>query len=245
LHNEKIILGFPLISADIDVFSRFLIRLAQSPFPLKKREAARLFSTTIADLVAEADAANYLSARQRFQLADLLRDLRKAARRSEDRLGETSTAWHRVSSRLETYVDLGFLQKFGEEKYEYVYNASPGLGKIANTLQSTEDPQEWFDRHFVGAVSGVNASEDLVNTAELISILPPILQAIRSPSSTLPIDTVALGVAKLPADAGAPVLGAARRSVEDLAKGRPDVARLARGTSGERAEFITIISRAV
>lgn len=247
LQNERIILGFLLISADIDVFSRFVVRLAtQASFPLKKREAARLFAATISDLVTEADAASYLSARQKFQLADLLRDLRKAARRSRGDLGDTSTSWHRTSSRLETYVDLRLLRKPSEEeKYEYVYNDTPELKTIAQTLQSGEDPQEWLNRHLIGGVCGAPTSDDLLTPTELIESLPSILGAIRSPSATLPLDIIALGVVKLRADKGSPIsLGAARHSLEELAKSRPEVARLARGTSGERAEFITVISRA-
>jgi hypothetical protein len=244
---DKILLGFILITSDLDVFSRFIVRLAKGSFPLKKRSAARLFAATVTDLVEEADQASYLGPRPRFHIGDLIRDLKKSARRNDAELGDTSISWHRAASRLETYVDLGFLVKedgSASHKYEYVYYQTPLLAAVARSIEESTEPEDWIEDRLVEAILGHATIDQSLGVDRLEALLPPILQAMRVASTALPIDAVAIGVVQLAAEGGVFLsLRAGRRTVEDFAKKQPDVARLARGSSGQRAEFITIDPR--
>ncbi|HEY2466920.1 MAG TPA: hypothetical protein VGI45_03625 [Terracidiphilus sp.] len=114
LGNEKVLLAFALLQEDFDVFSRLIVMLHQVQFPLKKRQAMELFAGVVESLVIESEAARYLSSRQGYQINELSRDLGHAAKRSKTSIASHSTTWHRVSSRLETYVDLGLLTKVAE-----------------------------------------------------------------------------------------------------------------------------------
>jgi hypothetical protein len=244
---DKILLGLVLITSDLDVFSRFIVRLAAGSFPIKKRSAARLFASTVTDLVEEADHASYLGPRPRFHIGDLMRDLRKSARRNDAELGDTAISWHRAASRLETYVDLGFLAKedgSASHKYEYVYYETPLLAEVARSIEEATDPEDWIEDRLIEAVLGHPTVDQPLEVDRLEALLPPILQALRVASTALPIDAVAIGVVQLAAEEGVFLsLRAGRRTVEDLAKQHPDIARLARGSRGERAEFITIDPR--
>lgn len=244
---DKLVLGVVVITSDLDIFSRFITRLAEGTFPLKKRSAARLFASTVVDLVEEADHAAYLGPRPRFHIGDLLRDLRKSARRNDVELGDTSISWHRAASRLETYVDLGFLAKDERsalEKYEYIYYPTPLLAGVARSLEECADPDEWVETRLIEALLGhptVDAPLDLDRVGKL---LPPILRAMHVASTALPIDVVAIGIVQSAAEEGHFMsLGTGRLTVEELAKKHSDVARLARGSRGQRAEFITIDPR--
>lgn len=244
---DKILLAFVLITADLDVFSRFIVRIAEGPFPLKKRSAARLFAATVTDLVEEADQASYLGSRPRFHIGDLIRDLRKSARRNDSDLGDTSISWHRAASRLETYVDLGFLAKedaSASHKYEYVYYETPLLATVANSINESTDPEDWIEDRLIETVLGHATIDQPLGLDRLEGMLPPIVRAMRIASTALPIEAVAVGVVQLAAEQGVFLsLRAGRKTVEDLAKQHPDIARLARGSSGQRAEYITIDPR--
>jgi hypothetical protein len=247
LSAEKVLLGQVLIGSDLDVFSRFIRRLAASSFPLKKRSAAHLFASTVMDLVEEVDRATYLGPRQRFLIDELMRDLRKSARRNDMSLGDTSISWHRAASRLETYVDLGFLVKeqgLESHKYEYVYYGTELLAQAAQSVEQGVDPEEWIEDRLAAAIFGRTTADAPLPPDQLESLLPPILSAMRVASTAVPIDAVAVGIVQLAAEGGVYIsLGAGRRSIEELAKQHPEAARLARGTRGQRAEFITIDPR--
>jgi len=247
LNAEKVLLGRVLIGSDLDVFSRFIRHLAASSFPLKKRSAARLFASTVVDLVEEVDRGAYLGPRQRFLIDELMRDLRKSARRNDMSLGDTSISWHRAASRLETYVDLGFLVKeqgLESHKYEYVYYRTELLAQVAQSVEEGTDPEEWIEDRLAAAIFGRTTADGALPVEELESLLPPILSAMRVASTAVPIDAVAVGLVQLAAERGVYLsLGAGRRSIEELAKQHPEIARLARGTRGERAEFVTIDPR--
>ena len=244
LLEDRVILGFLLLTADLDVFSRFICRLAGSTFPLTKRAGARQFAAAVVDLVDEVDAATYLGTRQQFHLGDLLRDLQRSARRNAAQLGDTSIAWHRAASRLETYVDLGFLAKDTRspaERYDYIYYPTPLLEQVALSLRETSEPEEWIDRQLVRSILGHPTEDESLNLDCIRKLLPPVLEAIRSPSRVLPIDAVTIGIVQLAARKGYSFsVGGVRNAVEELAKKHPDVARLARGSQGQRAEFVTI-----
>ena len=244
---DRIALGLVLLPCDLDVFSRFVVELAKADFPLRKRTAARLFASTVAALVKEADEAEYLGPRQRFHLADLLRDLRRSARRNDSQLGDTSISWHRASSRLETYVDLGLLTKVYRsplDRYEYVYYPTSLLHVTVESLAKFSDPQEWIDHQATAILWGCPTRDEVLDLHYVEKFLPSLLQAIHSPSTALPIDAIALGLIQLAAREGYLLsFAASRKTIEELAKSRSDIARLARGNRGEKAEFITIDAR--
>jgi hypothetical protein len=247
LDIDRIALGLVLIPADLDIFSRFVLQLANATFPLKKRSAARLFASTIAALVEEADHASYLGPRQRFHLADLLRDLKRSARRRDEQLGDTSISWHRAASRLETYVDLGLLAKDSRspaEKYEYVYYPTPLLTEASRSLQQFSDPDEWVDTQLTQTLWGRSTTSAPLDLDYVETLLPLVLEAIHAPGTALPIDCIAVGLIQLAVREGHFLsFAAARSTVEELARKRSDIARLARGSRGERAEFVTIDRR--
>jgi hypothetical protein len=247
LDVDRIALGLLLIPADLDIFSRFVVQLTKAAFPLKKRSAARLFASTIVALVEEADHASYLGPRQRFHLADLLRDLRRSARRRDEQLGDTSISWHRAASRLETYVDLGFLSKDARsptEKYEYVYYPTPLLTEASRSLEQFNEPDEWVDTQLTQILWGRSTTHVPLDLDYVEQLLPSVLEAIHAPGTALPIDCIAIGLIQLAVRDGHFLSFAAGRStVEELARKRSDIARLARGSRGERAEFVTIDRR--
>ena len=243
IRNDKIILGFALLSADMDLSSRYIMKLASSSFPLRKRDAARIYAETVQELVEESERAGYTTARQRYLHADLLRDLVNATRRKSDQIGDTSTAWHRASSRMESYVDLGLLTKSTArslDKYEYTYYGTSALVAAHDTLKLAMRADDWLEAYLVSVLNGTDV-EVKATLDDLQELLPPVLAAICSPAPSLPIDAIGLGWTKLMSDTGRSVsIKTARRLLLELARRRPDVARLSRGTSGERAEFISI-----
>jgi hypothetical protein len=101
LGNDRILLAFLALGSDLDFFSRFMVALNKCTWPLKKRQAAALFGDTLVQLIEEADRVPQLTTRQKFHLADQLRELERAARRKAGDIGKASTTWHRTASRLE------------------------------------------------------------------------------------------------------------------------------------------------
>jgi hypothetical protein len=247
LGTDRIALGLLLIPADLDIFSRLVIQLASATFPLKKRSAARIFASTIAALVEEADHATYLGPRQQFHLADLLRDLKRSARRRDAQLGDTSISWHRAASRLETYVDLGLLAKDSRsstEKYEYVYYPTPLLAEASSSLDQCFDADEWVNTQLTQILWGRSTTNEPLDLDYVETLLPSVLEAIHSPGTALPIDSIAIALIQLAVREGHFLsFAAGRNTVEELARKRSDIARLARGSRGERAEFVTIDRR--
>jgi hypothetical protein len=236
LGNEKLLLAFMLLQEDIDVSSRLILRLAEADFPLKKRQAMELFAGLVESLVTESEAATYLSSRQQYQISELARDLEQAARRSRTSIARHSTTWHRVSSRLESLVDFGLLTKVGSQKYEYTYSPTETLKKAADSLLRRNETSDWFEHDFAEIILGHESNTD---NCEIETFLTPILQMLGYPRFALYIDSLVLAILTLAADAGQFLSFAqCRRALEQFARDKPEHARLARGTSGERAEFI-------
>lgn len=240
LGNEKLVFADLIIRSDFDVFAALVSSLALRKDPLRKKEATQEYIKAVQSIADSAESARNLSQRQRQNLFSLWRDLR---RRGQSDTLITSTAWHRAASRFEAYVDLGLLRKGinGEqERYEYKYYVTDALHGIRETLNAARDAEHWLNDFLVDSILGRICSRDTIPPGELLEILPAIMAPLVRPTSPLPIDTLALGVVWLLADMARPVtLGAARRSIEELATKRPEVARLSTGST-TRAEYISI-----
>jgi hypothetical protein len=249
LGSDRILLGFLLLAADLDIFSRLVVALQSTNWPLKKRQAAALFGDTLVRLVDEADEARYLTPRQKFHLTDQLRELERAARKKGGDVGGASTTWHRTASRLETYVDLGILTKASRDprdKFEYTYYSTSVLTAFAETLHAESDPLDWLEANLVGCLLGRETRQETMDLAEMQAHIQRLLGVIRSPTTSYQIGTLAVGLATLLAETTEPVsIRCARISLEELARTHPEVARLARGTSGQRAEYISLDPRKV
>ena len=249
LGNDRIVLAFLTLDSDLDFFSRFVLALNKVTWPLKKRQAATLFGDTLVQLTDEADRVAQLTTRQKFHLADQLRELERAARRKGGDIGKVSTTWHRTASRLETYVDLGILtktQKNPQERFEYTYYATPALAALAESLQTECDPTEWLELHLVGGLLGRPTRQDLLSFDDFREPLLRLLGTISSPTTSYQISALAIGLVRLFADGQCPIsIRCARTSLEELARSHPEIARLARGTSGQRAEYISLDPRKI
>ena len=240
LGNERLVFADLMIRSDFDVFAALVSSLALRKEPLRKKEATQEYIEAVQRIADTAESARHLSQRQRQNLFSLWRDLR---RRSTSDTLITSTAWHRAASRFETYVDLGLLRKGvnGEqERYEYKYYVTDALHCIRETLSAARDAEHWLNEFLADSILGRSCSREAIPPEELVEFLPAIMTPLARPTSPLPIDTLALGLVWLAADMARPLtLGAARRSIEDLATKRPDLARLSTGST-TRAEYISI-----
>ncbi len=244
LGNERLALAHHVVSADIDFFSRFVPKLSLAKSPLRKADGAELFAQTVMELCQEAREARYLTAGRKNVLLENLRDLEMAAKAGHKPLGGTSTAWHRASSRFETYVDLGLLEKGrngDSETYEYVYYPTDALEIAARSLVSAVDARCWIENHLASAVFSCECSHTCLTEDELSLLLPDIASSLARPAGPLPIDALAVGLAWVKADRGQPTsIADCRHGLEQLAHSRPTIARLSRGGFGDRAEFITL-----
>jgi hypothetical protein len=240
---DRIVFAVAVFRGDFDLFARFAPKLAQTSQPVRKSLGRELFAETIEQIATEAERARHLSSSRQYKLFQQMRELEKAASRTRKEAGETSTAWHRAASRLETYVDLGLLEKARrgeEEKYEYVYYSTSRLQDAVNSIAESATAEEWIEQHLIRVLFGKQANEQLGDT-ELTSMIRSISTALELPTRVLPIDVVAQGLTWLTAKQGRPIsLASARGAVEDFAKRNPDQARLSRGSSGDRAEFVSI-----
>jgi hypothetical protein len=127
-----------------------------------------------------------------------------------------------------------------QERYEYKYYVTDALRGIRETLNAARDAEHWLDEFLVDSILGKSCTREAIPPEQLVELLPAIMAPLARPTSPLPIATLALGLIWLAADMGRPVtLGAARRSIEELATRRPDLARLSTGST-TRAEYISI-----
>lgn len=244
LGYERLALAYHIVGVDIDLFSRFIPKLLAGKGPLRKADGTELFAQTVMDLCQEAREARYLTPGRKGNLFENLRDLETAAKRGDRPLGGTSTAWHRASSRFETYVDLGLLEKGhtgDSETYEYIYHPTAALEITARTLESATDARAWIEDHLASAIFSCECSHTRLTEDELIHLLPDIASSLARPAGPLPIEALAIGLAWATADRGQPTsIAACRQGLEQLAHSRPAIARLSRGGFGDRAEFISL-----
>lgn len=244
---ERLALGFTIIGADIDCFSRLAPKLLCVNAPIRKAEGAQIFAMTVEEIAHEAREARYLSVGRKNTLYENMRDLEHAARRGKRKLGSTSTAWHRASSRLESYVDLGLLEKGRkgeEERFEYVYYPTEALERSVQSLEEAKSARDWLERYLAFSLFGHAWLGSSMKESELLSDLSHIVSSLARPTAPVPIDALAIGLVWRSAARDERFsIASARQTLEHLAVSRPELARLSRGGSGERAEFISLDMR--
>lgn len=242
LGHEVMALAHVIIGRDFDVFSRLLEQVNQRVPPIRKADAAQCYADAVEQLVRDCDIQKGLSAGRQRTVYALHKDLARAGKRGTVGLGDTSTAWHRTASRMETYVDLGLLEKGAngpDELYEYVYYPTARLHRALATLRQVANAREWLERFLVPVLCDSEVA-DSIPLSDLIAHVVRIVAAVGRPTAPLPIDAVALGVCWMRADEGRPVsLAAARRAIEDLARTDAGAARLARGHYSDRAAYVS------
>jgi hypothetical protein len=245
LNGERLIFAYLIWSADIDVFSRFVPRLLHSQFPLRKAEATEVFTSAIRDLSDHAEGSRSLSAPRQYRLLHSLRELQGNPRPGSPK---STTIWHRTASRLESMVDLGLLDKGsgGEsERYEYTYYPTPALSRCADSLGRSTTAEGWIEDHLASVIFDTDPISELLDPTEVYPLLRRITPCLGRPISLVPIVPLALGISWLLALQSRPItILAARNSIESFARAHPELARLSRGSSGSRAEFISLLARA-
>ncbi len=244
LGSEIVILAYAYLMQDMDIFVRLLPKILSADQPLTRSVCGCLFVEALEGAVTDGEQSNVLSAGAYHKIYHHLRDLKNATRRSRKDIGKTSTAWHRAASRFETYVDLGLLDKVRrgtEEKFKYVYYRNSSTQAAVETLEEASSARQWIDKYLSAIVFGNSDHEQRLSESELLSILPSIVKQLSLPTRLLPIDAVILGMVRDAFDNGIQMsIGAARDSIEALVRTRSDVARLSRGTRGDKAEFVSL-----
>lgn len=244
---ERVALAYIVLTSDMDIFSRLAAEIVGAPVPIRKSDAVRMFVRAVQRIAEEAEASRDLTSGSKFRIYEQLKELEKATSRKRPDISATSTAWHRAASRFETYVDLGFLEKGiskEEERYAYVYYPCKSFARIVETLAAQDTAEGWLNRHLVSNILKCDCQQDPVPIELLQECIPAILRAFASPAPHLPIEMISLAVAMLLAGNVRPVsLGSAREGLVRMAQERPDLARLARGYSGDRAEFVSFDKR--
>lgn len=246
---ERLFLAFEYFTRDLDIFARLAPKLVEEKAPLTKAICQGLFVGALTETAKDAERSKSISAREKFELHKQLRDLERSARRADKKIEETSTAWHRAASRFEMLTDFGLLEKgrSGEkEKYQYIYYPTPLLQRAVATLRDSSTADVWLSQHLAGVVLGTDTASETQFTDPVLPYLSQIVRALSLPTTLLPIHTLALGLTYLRAKEGKYVsLHQARSALESLPLQEPEVARLARGRQGTRAEFLSVNLRKV
>jgi hypothetical protein len=151
-----------------------------------------------------------------------------------------STAWHRVASRLESYVDLGLLVKPPNQQYEYAYSSAPHLDSVVESLRQSNTPEDWMARHLVRATTQADTEDAPADAEAVLSVVPLLARVLGRKEVPIPIVSVALAmVCCLPARRFS--LGSAVAGVQALAIQYPHKARLSRGGTGFGAQFVSFL----
>jgi hypothetical protein len=244
LGNERLAFGHQLLLADFDIFSRLIRKIAVAEKPIRKAAATKLFAEAVTEISQEARESRNLSTKGKYAIFDIFKDLESAGRRSGKAIDETSTAWHRASSRLETYVDLGLLDKGagGEgERFEYIYYPTARLDRALSSLHEESTARDWIERRLASVIYDDVPVNAVIEERVFANVLMPLITCLSRPSAPLPLDTLSIGLAWLLNENGhGASIAACRSSLEALAVERPNIARLSRGGFGDRAEFVSL-----
>jgi hypothetical protein len=247
--HERILLAYLIAAADFDVLARFTTALADAEAPIKKQDGIRHFARSMEQLAQDAEAEREITSSQQFRIIQAVRELNSPQTRLRRARGEdaSSTLWHRAASRLESYVDLGLLEKGvrdESERYQYLYYPTARLRRAADTLRSASSVEDWVGRDLVSVFSDDEDAEHSVTPEEVLPLIPKLAAAMRRSASPLPITALSLGTSILLAEENrAAPMAAVRRAIEGISAKWPERARLSRGSYGDRAEFISIDTR--
>ena len=226
LPGDRVVFAYVLLRADLDVFSRFAPLLLQADQPIGKADGAKLFGAAI-ELLGK-DAENDANVSPRFQsvVFQQLKELKSAQRRKLNQpLGSSSTAWHRASSRLESYVDLGLLTKRrGGEilRFKNVYFPTDLLTRVSESVAGASSSVEWLEGPFIDFFGADGTRTERLNREQLRGLLVHIVNALGRPIQLFPLEALALGMALYGPAVGVKIsLGGARSSLEELARHTP------------------------
>jgi hypothetical protein len=240
---STLVIAHQYFARDFDLFARLASLLVKEGRPLTKSIARELYASALERLCADLEASSSTLGTASFAVFQQMRDLERAARRAKSNPGQTSTAWHRAASRLESLVDFGILSKGSsgaDSQYQYVYFATDALRVAVETARASLSADEWIGDHLLSLLfpqfPAAPAAADEVSPTDV----DEVVAALALPTTLIPIDALVLGLACISLRRGmATPLGTLRRSVEDLPTVFPGRARLSRGSSGSRAEYIS------
>nr|WP_166488075.1 hypothetical protein [Mesorhizobium ciceri] len=239
---ERVVYAWSFVRADFDVFKGLVLALAEVGKPIKKKDAAFIYAEIISGLAEESEKSRSMSSSQKQPLFDALADIERAARHGE-LPGSTSTAWHRTSSRMETLVDLGLLEKGSQSRsYEYFYMPTARLSDAARTIGSQTTYNAWVNENLIALFGPKNL---ISGTPELtIELLNDAMTLITSGTPLVSIDHLSLSLAILAAEGGTKLnLNEVRTSVLAFARQHPDVVRPSAGRYSRDAEFVSVRRR--
>jgi len=242
---SRLILANAFFRADLDILLRLALALIDRDGPIKKRDGAEIYASTVEQLCKEAADQRYLSDGKKFKVFTMLKELRNAVRnRKGASLGSSSTAWHRAASRLESLVDLGLLTKIrggSDYRYEYVYFPTEQLRLLRESIAGTESARDWLENKLVHIFLPNAEDANIDSDDQVVHYLTPVLQDLVRPIQLFPIDALCLGMCCQVASQGRRVsLRSCRKAIEEFAIRRPAAARLSRGPLGDRAEFVSL-----
>ncbi|MER8919023.1 hypothetical protein [Mesorhizobium sp. M0802] len=241
LSYEKIVYAYLVFKSDFDVLTRLIAGVARKA-AVDKKSGTDLYLEILGEIYEDSSLDN-LPGRERQNLTHMWRDVYKGTSRNN---GSASTAWHRVSSRLEILVDLGLLTKRkgeNEFKHEYKYFISPRGESVSRTFEGASDPDAWIAEQLVFATFGIDKYVDL-SVDEVVKDVTITVDSLGVSIGLVPIDPLCLSIAALRCAAGSPTtFGTVRSAIENAAVERPEIFRLARGSYGPRAEYVSINRR--
>ena len=246
--NEKILLAYLIIGEDFDFFARFIKKIIQTfEKKFKKSEIQILFGNVIEDLYHEVKTTTNIKSLYKKNLITIYKELKRAAGKGKE-LGSSSTAWHRVSSRIETYLELGLLEKdesIRKDKYKYNYQITDIARKISSSLDSSMTSAEWIDFYLADFIYKTDCRKIPVKENEIRNAIKIIHPLMGRTAGSLPIDHLVIGIVWLMFENGnATSLAAVRQGIINTANMYPDFIRLQRGRSAEKKpEFVQILEK--
>ena len=240
---ERIAFAWQLFATDGDMLRPMVNRLCQIT-DLGKTGAIELILEIFRDLQKQAstDRAT-ISSRAVRGLRDMQEDLGLGRGSKPVRSKEpTATAWHRASSRLESLTDLGLLQKFEasgkSRQFDYFYRKTAALDALNESLQSEQPILEILDKRLVASLFGSTLRAG--SHSECASVLFDAVRVAVTPTG-VHIESSAIAASAVAAARGIVLeIGAARDRIIGLAHSHSELARLSRGYSGTRPEFVSI-----
>jgi len=204
-----------------------------------------MYADAVLQLAEDADSGSAVSQRARYIAQKLYRDIYKTSSRDGTKVVKASTAWHRASSRFETYVDLGWLSKgtdSREEQYKYIYQPTVKLQALAESLSSASDGREWLEGDMFHVQMSAERLEEREGDSERMRTwLARTAKSMERAVPLFPIDALVVGLASHAALHGLSISPRQGRDyLARLSAEYPDLVRLSRGSSGERAEFVSL-----
>ncbi len=247
LEEERVIIAHLLFRRDADIIVRLLPKLVNR-CAIRKSEARAIFIDVAKELHADLQTVGTIGRALEWRrcAARLVKELQRAPRRGADPV-DSSTAWHRAASRFESLVDLGLLTKLDAQgrshSFEYYYEPSPRLQNFAQSLKGAESASDWLAKQLIPLItdSTKKSKSGRITWADVLPNLVHAYELIKRPIGPMHIESLALSACCLALrNGGAIDLAEMRLAIENLAREKPDVARLSRGYAGSRPEWVSI-----